>query len=166
MLKTHIIQAPELPTLMQISSAAWCAVCFLLDLIIFIIHVFALVCEADISRCRKELDASIQDMSEGYNISHFCTMGKNEQTCARYLFPGQVLFYTTTSIAVSRRGKPNFNRDRRRNSGSDLLLFVHLVTSHWKDAALSLMTYSYRCYTVSPVTIQLFCWVQVHKFAA
>ena len=132
----------------------------------FIIHVFALVCEADIGRCPKELEASIQDMSEGYNISHFC-MGRNGQTCAaRYLFPGHVLFYITTSIAVSRRGKPNFNRDRRRNSGSDLLLFVHLVTSHWKDAALSLMTYSYRCYTVSLVTIQLFYWVQVHKFAA
>ena len=139
----------------------------------FIIHVFALVCEADIGRCRKELDASVQDMSEGYNISHFRTMGKNGQTCAaRYLFPGHVLFYITL-LAVLRRGKPNFNRDRRPNSGSDLLFFCykHLqvcASSHWKDGALSsLITYhSHRCYTVSLVTIHLFYWVQVHKFAA
>ncbi len=104
----------------------WCAVCFLLNLktYLFIIHVFALLCEADIGRCRKELDASIQDMSEGYNISHFCTMGKSGLTCAAwYLFAGHLLFYIALFAAL-RRGKPNFNRDRRPNSGSNVFFFL------------------------------------------
>ena len=139
----------------------------------FIIHVFVLVCEADIGRCRKELDASIQDMSEGYNISHFRTMGKNGQTCAaRYLFPGHVLFYITM-LAVLRRGKPELQsrqqaelRQRPCCFVTNTCKFVHLVIGKMGLLVVLWLITHNRCYTVSLVTIHLFYWVQVHKFAA